>query len=155
KVPEAEGRIFIVVDPMVATGDSAAAAVDLLNQNGVADDAIRFMALVAAPEGVGVFHNPREVEAPTPLGVFTHGEEGASRASEYRPQLKLRRQAFPGCGQGEGFALKLTHSQLTAEAEALVPYGDNGVGALSKRQQRRSRMPGLRDPWAPGALTLA
>ena len=56
KLPEALGRIFIVVDPMLATGYSAVAAVDLLNQNGVADDAIRFMALVAAPEGVEVLH---------------------------------------------------------------------------------------------------
>ena len=56
KLPEAEGRTFIVVDPMLATGYSAAAAVDLLNQHDVADSAIRFMALVAAPEGVEVLH---------------------------------------------------------------------------------------------------
>ncbi len=56
KLPEPEGRIFIVVDPMLATGYSAAAAVDLLNRNGVADASIRFLALVAAPEGIEVFH---------------------------------------------------------------------------------------------------
>ncbi len=56
KLPEAEGRTFIVVDPMLATGYSAAAAVDLLNQHDVADSAIRFMALVAAHEGVEVLH---------------------------------------------------------------------------------------------------
>jgi len=56
KLPAARGRIFIVVDPMLATGHSAAAAVDLLNEHGVADSAIRFLALVAAPEGVRVFH---------------------------------------------------------------------------------------------------
>ncbi len=56
KLPEAEGRTFIVVDPMLATGYSAAAAVDLLNQHEVADSDIRFMALVAAPEGVEVLH---------------------------------------------------------------------------------------------------
>ncbi len=55
KLPETEGRLFIVVDPMLATGHSAAAAVDILNQHGVDDDHIRFMALVAAPEGVEVF----------------------------------------------------------------------------------------------------
>jgi len=55
KLPEREGRLFIVVDPMLATGYSAVAAVDLLNQHGVGDDVIRFMALVAAPEGVEVF----------------------------------------------------------------------------------------------------
>jgi uracil phosphoribosyltransferase len=60
KLPEAEGRIFIVVDPMLATGYSAVHAVDVLNRHGVADDHIRFMALVAAPEGVAVMasHHP-------------------------------------------------------------------------------------------------
>ncbi|MGE0120491.1 MAG: uracil phosphoribosyltransferase [Dongiaceae bacterium] len=55
KLPEPEGRIFILCDPMLATGHSAVAAVDILNRRGVADDSIRFMALVAAPEGVRVF----------------------------------------------------------------------------------------------------
>jgi len=55
KLPEPEGRIFIVVDPMLATGNSAVHAVDVLNRHGVADDCIRFMALVAAPEGMEVF----------------------------------------------------------------------------------------------------
>ncbi len=52
KLPEAEGRLFIVVDPMLATGNSAVHALDVLNKRGVADENIRFMALVAAPEGV-------------------------------------------------------------------------------------------------------
>lgn len=55
KLPEPEGRLFIVVDPMLATGYSAVAAVDILNRRGVSDASIRFMALVAAPEGVAVF----------------------------------------------------------------------------------------------------
>ena len=54
KLPEPEGRIFILCDPMLATGYSASAAVDVLNAAGVADSAIRFLALVAAPEGVEV-----------------------------------------------------------------------------------------------------
>jgi uracil phosphoribosyltransferase len=54
KLPEPEGRIFILVDPMLATGYSAAAAVDSLNKRGVSDDNIRMMSLVAAPEGVKV-----------------------------------------------------------------------------------------------------
>jgi uracil phosphoribosyltransferase len=52
KLPEPEGRIFILVDPMLATGNSAVHAVDVLGRHGVADEHIRFMALVAAPEGV-------------------------------------------------------------------------------------------------------
>ena len=54
KLPEPEGRTFILVDPMLATGYSAAYAVDVLNRHGVADADIRFLALVSAPEGIAV-----------------------------------------------------------------------------------------------------
>lgn len=64
KLPEPEGRIFILCDPMLATGHSAAAAVDVLNKAGVADSDIRLLALVAAPEGVEVLMKAHpEVEA--------------------------------------------------------------------------------------------
>jgi uracil phosphoribosyltransferase len=56
KLPEPEGRTFILCDPMLATGYSAVGAVDVLNKAGVADADIRFLALVAAPEGVAVLH---------------------------------------------------------------------------------------------------
>jgi uracil phosphoribosyltransferase len=56
RLPEVEGRTFIVCDPMLATGYSAVAAVDTLIARGVPSTNIRFMALVAAPEGVRVFH---------------------------------------------------------------------------------------------------
>lgn len=56
KLPGAAGRLFILVDPMLATGNSAVHAVDVLNRHGVLDAQIRFMALVSAPEGVAVFH---------------------------------------------------------------------------------------------------
>jgi uracil phosphoribosyltransferase len=55
RLPEVEGRSFILVDPMVGTGYSAAHAVDVLKKRGVPAADISFMALVAAPEGVGVF----------------------------------------------------------------------------------------------------
>lgn len=54
KLPEPEGRLFILVDPMLATGNSAVHACDVLNRHGVEDRSIRFMALVAAPEGARV-----------------------------------------------------------------------------------------------------
>ena len=38
KLPEPEGRLFILCDPMLATGHSAVAAVDLLNRHGVSDE---------------------------------------------------------------------------------------------------------------------
>lgn len=55
KLPDIEGRTFIVVDPMVATGYSAAHAIDVLKKRGVDGENIKFMALVAAPEGIEVF----------------------------------------------------------------------------------------------------
>ena len=51
KVPDAlEDRLVIAVDPMLATGNSSAAAIDLLKKAGARD--IRFLCLLAAPEGV-------------------------------------------------------------------------------------------------------
>lgn len=55
KLPDAEGRLFIIVDPMLATGYTAIEAVSMLNDHGVVDDQISFLALVAAPEGMEVF----------------------------------------------------------------------------------------------------
>lgn len=51
KVPaELDNRMVIVVDPMLATGNSSAAAIDLLKEKGAKN--IRFLCLLAAPEGV-------------------------------------------------------------------------------------------------------
>ena len=55
RLPDLSARLFIVCDPMVATGNSAAHAVDVLKKRGVADEQIIFLALVAAPEGVATF----------------------------------------------------------------------------------------------------
>ncbi len=55
RLPDTTDRIFIVCDPMLATGNSAAHAVEVLKKRGVPSDCIRFLALVAAPEGVEVF----------------------------------------------------------------------------------------------------
>ncbi|HTT11656.1 MAG TPA: uracil phosphoribosyltransferase [Burkholderiaceae bacterium] len=55
RLPETEDRTFIVCDPMIGTGNSAAHAVDVLKKRGVGAAQILFLALVAAPEGVAVF----------------------------------------------------------------------------------------------------
>jgi uracil phosphoribosyltransferase len=51
KVPVGlENRRVIAVDPMLATGNSSVAAIDLLKKAGATD--IRFLCLLAAPEGI-------------------------------------------------------------------------------------------------------
>ena len=51
KVPtEMEDRLVIAVDPMLATGNSSVAAIDLLKKSGAKN--IRFLCLLAAPEGI-------------------------------------------------------------------------------------------------------
>ncbi|MFQ5958560.1 MAG: uracil phosphoribosyltransferase [Alphaproteobacteria bacterium] len=54
KVPEhLEDRRVIVVDPMLATGNSAVAAVHRLKESG--PQSIKFVCLLAAPEGIEAF----------------------------------------------------------------------------------------------------
>jgi uracil phosphoribosyltransferase len=48
--PSMKDAIVLLVDPMLATGGSAVAAVDMLKKRGAKD--IRYVGLVAAPEGV-------------------------------------------------------------------------------------------------------
>ena len=51
KVPDhLEERVTIVVDPMLATGNSSVAAIDLLKQQGATN--LRFLCLLASPEGI-------------------------------------------------------------------------------------------------------
>lgn len=51
KVPaDLPERVVIALDPMLATGNSSVAAIDLLKREGATD--IRFLCLLAAPEGV-------------------------------------------------------------------------------------------------------
>jgi uracil phosphoribosyltransferase len=57
RLPELEGRVFILCDPMIGTGYSAAHAVDVLKERGVPADHILFLALVASPEGMQVFQD--------------------------------------------------------------------------------------------------
>ncbi len=55
KVPEnLDSRDVVVVDPMLATGNSAVAAVTRLKQSG--PRTIKFVCLLTCPEGLRVFH---------------------------------------------------------------------------------------------------
>ena len=65
KLPDdIEHRPVVLVDPMLATGNSVSAAIDRLKQAGAKD--IRFVCLLAAPEGIRHLH---EVHPDVP--VFT------------------------------------------------------------------------------------
>jgi uracil phosphoribosyltransferase len=66
KLPKPEGRLFIAVDPMLATGHSAKYALDVMVKNGIPAENISFMALVAAPEGVKVL-----LEAYPQIKIYT------------------------------------------------------------------------------------
>lgn len=55
RLPEVEGRVFILCDPMIGTGYSAAHAVQVLKRRGVQAKDILFLALVASPEGIQAY----------------------------------------------------------------------------------------------------
>ena len=51
KLPEdIENRLVIVLDPMLATGGSASAAIDFIKRRGCCN--IKFISIIAAPEGI-------------------------------------------------------------------------------------------------------
>ena len=83
KMPEdIENRIVIVVDPMLATGGSAIDAITMLKKRGVTH--IRFMCLVAAPEGVQALR-----EAHPDVDIF---------AAALDRQLNGNKYILPGLG---------------------------------------------------------
>ncbi len=54
KLPKGiKNRVVVVVDPMLATGGSAVDAVNLIKEKGATN--IKFMAIIAAPEGLEAF----------------------------------------------------------------------------------------------------
>jgi len=76
KLPtDVASRLVIVVDPMLATGNSAAAAITQLKQAGVTE--LRFACLLAAPEGLlalGTAHPDVQVfTAAVDRGLDSHG----------------------------------------------------------------------------------
>lgn len=52
--PDIASTEVVLIDPMLATGGSATAAVSVLKKSGVTS--VRFVCLVAAPEGIATFH---------------------------------------------------------------------------------------------------
>ena len=72
--PDMSGSFVLMIDPMLATGGSAVAALDLIRKAGGRD--VRMICIVAAPEGIAVVeeHHP-DVHIYTPVideGLNTH-----------------------------------------------------------------------------------
>ena len=64
--PDLSGAFILMIDPMLATGGSAVAALDLIHRAGGRD--VRMICIVAAPEGVALVesHHP-DVHIYTPV----------------------------------------------------------------------------------------
>jgi uracil phosphoribosyltransferase len=74
KMPgEMSGRDVIVADPLLGTGNSAIAAVDRIKS--AQPKSIRFVCLVAAPEGVASFHESHPDVAIYTAAVDDHLDE--------------------------------------------------------------------------------
>ena len=52
KLPKIKNKVIFVLDPMLATGNSSSAAIDLIKDKGVKMSNIKLVSLLAAPEGV-------------------------------------------------------------------------------------------------------
>ena len=52
KLPKVKNKTIIVLDPMLATGNSSAAAIELIKDKGVKINKIKLVSLLAAPEGI-------------------------------------------------------------------------------------------------------
>ena len=52
KLPKIKNKMFIVLDPMLATGNSCVEAINLLKKSGISINNIFLVSLLAAPEGV-------------------------------------------------------------------------------------------------------
>ena len=55
KIPKVKNKIFIVLDPMLATGNSAIEAINLIKKSGVSPKNVKLISLLAAPEGIKNF----------------------------------------------------------------------------------------------------
>lgn len=82
KLPPLDGKRVIVVDPMLATGGSAAQALDVVKAAGAKE--IVFVCIVAAPEGVATFEKAHP-EVPIHAGVLDR-------------QLNNKKYILPGLG---------------------------------------------------------
>ena len=52
KLPKVKNKTVIILDPMLATGNSSSAAIDLIRDKGAKMSDIKLVSLLAAPEGI-------------------------------------------------------------------------------------------------------
>jgi len=55
KIPKVKNKIFIVLDPMLATGNSSIEAINLIKKSSVSPKNIKLISLLATPEGIKNF----------------------------------------------------------------------------------------------------
>ena len=93
KLPaDSDEREVFVVDPMLATGGSSAAAVQMLKDRGV--KSIRFLCIIAAPEGVEKMRG--DGRTPERTRVYRAGA-GRRRRPDLRNKIKREKEScFPG-----------------------------------------------------------
>jgi uracil phosphoribosyltransferase len=82
KLPPLSGRRVFVVDPMLATGGSAAQAIGVVKANGAADP--RLVCIIAAPEGVAE--------------VAKHHPDASVHVAVLDRTLNARKYILPGLG---------------------------------------------------------
>jgi uracil phosphoribosyltransferase len=75
--PIPKNRRFIIVDPMLATGNSAVHAIDVLLARGVLIEKISLMTLVTAPEGVMTVHRKHPAVSIFTASLDSHLNEKA------------------------------------------------------------------------------
>lgn len=97
-------RLVIVVDPMLATGNSAIAAIEKLKERGARN--IRFLCLLAAPEGIRNFQAPiRTCRSSRPRSTAISTRRAIScRASAMRATActeRSRAVGLPSCRLGK------------------------------------------------------
>ena len=91
KVPQdLAGAIVFLLDPMLATGGSAAMAVDGLQ--GLGARQVRLLSIVAAPEGVATWRRP----CPTPSSTRPRSTARSTTASTSCPAWGISATGYSG-----------------------------------------------------------
>ena len=85
KLPPLAGKVPLLLDPMLATGGSGARAIELIKDAGGQD--IRFVCVVAAPEGVRIV----EDRHPEVKDLHRRARRRPQRPRVYRPRTRRLR----------------------------------------------------------------